>query len=293
MLFINIAQVTIGKEAAQKLLASGSGDGALLYIYLQSGNPMESAADELKMQNGRLSCAMATLRQLGLWQEEKPRFLRPSEPPKYTEMDVCEAINKEPPFQALYGEIQRILGRTLTVEELKILLGIVRYLGLPEDVVCVLVNYCLSRQKGYRTSFRVIEKEAYFWAERGITNMAEAAAFIHNQNLYFSRLGQLKRILQIGSRNLTAGEEKYAKAWLDMGFTDDIIALAYERTCLNTGGLSWAYMNTILTRWKESGYVTVEDVKAKDQPGRKAQKSQGRQLDAEEQAAIKRMLEEE
>jgi hypothetical protein len=37
--------------------------------------------------------------------------------------------------------VQRRLGRTLNTEELKILLTFVRYLGLPADVICVLVSY--------------------------------------------------------------------------------------------------------------------------------------------------------
>ena len=45
---------------------------------------------------------------------------------------------------------------------------------------------------------------------------------------------------------------------------EEMIAMAYERTCLNTGGLSWAYMNKILTRWNEAGLYTVEQVKAND-----------------------------
>ena len=294
---MNISEVTIDKSAVQKLLATASGDSALLYLYLKAGNDPSAAAGELNMTDARLSCALATLRQLGLWQERQTGVVRAEEKPVYTEQDVLRAMGTEPSFHALYGEVQRRLGRTLTTEELKILLGFVRYLGLPEDVICVLVTYCIdrARQRGSlrNPSLRSIEKEAYAWAEQGIDTMAEAAAFIHSQNLYFSRLGQLKRLLQLGSRTLTPGEEKFAKAWLDMGFADEVIAMAYERTCLNTGGLNWAYMNKILTRWKEAGFVTAEDVRNGDKKPSEARKTPGRSLDSEEQAAIARLLKEE
>ena len=293
---MNMDAVVIEKEDARKLLATASGDAALLYLYLKSGNDLSGAGEELKLNETRLSCALATLRQLGLWQPQQTGLVRSGEKPVYTEQDVLRAMGTEPSFHALYGEVQRRLGRTLTTEELKILLGFVRYLGLPEDVICVLVTYCIdrARQKGSlrNPSLRAIEKEAYAWAEQGIDTMAEAAAFIHSQNLYFSRLGQLKRLLQIGNRSLTAAEEKYAKAWLDMGVSDEVIAMAYERTCLNTGGLSWAYMNKILTRWKEAGFVTAEDVRAGDRKPESARKTPGRTLDKEEQAAIARLLQE-
>ena len=248
--------VYMEKAEVQRLLSAASGDSALLYLYIKSGNDPEQAAEALRLSPTRLECAAATLRQLGLWQQEqqKPIF---GEKPSYTEQDVLRAMGSDNAFHSLYGEVQRRLGRTLTTEELKILLGLVRYLGLPEDVICVLVTYCIdrARQKGSlrNPSLRTIEKEGYAWAEQGIDTIAAAAAFIHGQNVYFSRLGQLQRMLQIRGRSLTAAEEKYACAWLEMGFDDAVLSMAYERTCLNTGGLNWAYMNKILLRWKEAG----------------------------------------
>ena len=293
---MNIEPVTLEKAEVQKLLSAASGDSLLLYLYIKSGNSLETAPQELGLNNTRLECAAATLRQLGLWKEPQPMPMY-GEKPNYTEQDVLRAVGADNGFHSLLGEVQRRLGRTLTTEELKILLGLVRYLGLPEDVICVLVTYCIARarQRGNlrNPSLRAIEKEGYAWAERGIDTLPAAAAFIHSQNLYFSRLGQLQRLLQIRGRSLTAAEEKYARSWLEMGFEEEALKLAYEKTCLNTGGLNWAYMNKILLRWKDAGYITAEDVRNGDRkPGAAAPGGQ-RQLDADEIAAIKKMLQEE
>ena len=294
---MNFENLHIPMEDARKLLLSGSADGTLLYIYLKSGNALADAADALRMSQTRLSCAEATLRQLGLWQETQKLLLMGGEKPNYTEQDVLRTMDTDPSFRRLYGEVQRRLGRTLTTEELKILLGFVRYLGLPEDVICVLVSFCQERARRRGSlrnpALRTIEKEAYAWAEQGIDTMEAAAAFIHRQNVYNSRLAALMRLLQIHGRNLTAAEEKYAAQWLDMGFEDGVIALAYERTCLNTGGLSWAYMHKILLRWKDAGYRTADDVRKGDRKPGTPQAPGQRQLDADEIAAIQRMLQEE
>ena len=288
---MNCTQLNIEKNHVHKLLLAASGDAALLYLYSQSGNDPESARTELKLSDSRYACAAATLRQLGLWQEKKPAFVV-GQRPQYTESDVLGAMDTDMDFKQLYGEIQRLLGRTLTTEELKILLGFVRYLGLPMDVISVLVCYCKdrARQKGSsrNPSLRTIEKEAYAWAEQGIDTMEEAVAFIQTQNMRRSRLGKLLQILQIRGRNLTAGEEKYASRWLDMGFADEVIALAYERTCLNTGGLSWAYMNKILTRWQEAGLFTLEQVKQGDL--KPVPKGASGQLGDAEMEAIQKLL---
>ena len=293
---MNIESVFLDTGDVRKLLGAASADGALLYIYLKSGNPVSGAAQALNLPQSRVNCAMATLRQLGLWQEEKQQRILAGERPVYSEHDVLEADSSDNEFKALRGEVERLLGRNLNTEELKILLGFIRYLGLPGDVISVLICYCKdrARQRGSlrNPSLRTIEKEAYAWAEQGIDNLEEAAAFIQAQNVRNSRMSRLQKLLQIHGRHLTAAEERYAAAWLEMGFEDDVIAMAYERTCLNTGGLNWAYMHKILQRWHEAGLHTAEAVRTGDRKPGTAPKGGQRQLDADEQAAILRMLRE-
>lgn len=286
--------VKISQSDVRKLLSAASPDAALLYLYITGGNRPEGAEADLNLSASRCQCAAATLRQLGLWPEEHPTHIAPGERPSYSEKDVLEAMDQDNSFRSLYGEVQRLLGRSLNTEELKILLGFVRYLGLPADVISVLVCYCKdrARQKGSlrNPSLRTIEKEAYAWAEQGIDTVEEAAAFIQTQNVRNSRIHRLMNILQIHGRSLTAAEDRYAQNWLDMGVDEDVISMAYERTCLNTGGLNWAYMNKILQRWQQQGFRTAEDVRSGDRkPGVRTGE---RQLDAEEQAAIQRMMEE-
>ena len=287
-------KITIQESDVRKLLSAASPDAALLYIFLNSGNPAQNAATELQMNESRLSCAAATLRQLGLWSEDRVSHIAPGERPAYSEHDVMHAMEGDDSFRGLYGEVQRLLGRSLNTEELKILLGFVRYLGLPSDVIAVLICYCKdrARQRGSlrNPSLRTIEKEAYAWAERGIDTMEEAAAFIQRQNVRNSRMHRLMQILQIRGRSLTAAEERYAFGWLDMGFAEDAIGMAYERTCLNTGGLNWVYMNKILQRWHEQGLHTAEEVRTGDR--KPVPKGASGQLGDAELEAIQRVLRE-
>ena len=287
--------VKISQTDMKKLLSAASPDASLLYLYIQGGNLLESAAQDLPLNPSRLHTAAATLRQLGLICDDRRCPIAPGERPGYSERDVLEAMDSDNSFRGLYGEVQRLLGRSLNTEELKILLGFVRYLGFTPDVISVLVCYCKdrARQRGSNRnpSLRTIEKEAYAWAERGIDSVEEAAAFIQAQNVRNSRLYRLMGILQIRGRQLTAAEERYAQSWLDMGLDDEMIAMAYERTCLNTGGLNWAYMNKILQRWQEQGLRTGEDVRTGDRKGGVPKGASG-QLGAAEMEAIQRVLRE-
>ena len=292
---MNGIEIRIDQADVRKLLGAASGDAALLYLYLQSGNDPQQASKQLHMNESRISCALATLRQLGLWQQERKTVL-PGECPTYTERDVITAMDTDRDFRALYGEIQRVLGRNLNTEELKIILGFERYLGLSPEVICLLVGYCKerARSKGNtrNPSLRTIEKEAYAWAEQGIDTMEEAAAFIQRQNHRKSQLEQLKRAMQIYDRLLTPTEEKFAREWLEMGFDVDAIAIAHDRTCVNAGGRNWAYTNRILTRWHAENIHTAQQIEERDKKPSVPKGATG-QLGAAELENIRRLMQED
>ena len=291
---MNIQSLTIAPDALRKLLGCCSGDAALLYLYLSGGNAPEQAAQALRMTEDRYACAAALLRQLGLYTQPKATFVA-GERPAYSETDVLRAMDQDTAFKTLYGEVQHLLGRTLNTEELKILLGFNRYLGLPNEVISVLVCWCKerNRQRGNlrNPSLRSIEKEAYFWAEQGIDTLEEAAAFIRARNLKNTRTEKLKAMLQIRGRNLTPGEQRFADSWLDMGFEEAALAEAYERTCLNTCSLNWPYMNRILTRWHEAGLHTMSAIKQGDR--KDIPKGASGQLGQAELEALARILQED
>ena len=83
-----------------------------------------------------------------------------------------------------------------------------------------------------------------------------------------------------------------------MGFANDALELAYEKTCENTGGLTWKYMNSILERWNSQGLYTADQVRALDRKPAAAGRKGGYQRHGETPSpamldAVKQMLEEE
>ena len=283
----------IEKAHIHKLLCAQNPDAALLYLYLQSGGNSAQAAEKLGYTETRCACAMATLRQLGLWQEEKTSRL-PGEAPQYTEEDVLFAMDTDMDFRALQGEIQRILGKNLNTEELKILIGFERYLGLPADVIVLLVCHCKEQARKLgkkRATLHQIEKEAYKWADMGIDTMEEAAAYTQRKELRFSQVGKIMEILQIRGRNLTAPEKRYVNQWIELGFEEEAIGLAYERSCLNTGGLAWPYINKILQSWHKQGLRTAEQIRTGERKPVIPKGASGELGDAE-LAAIQKLMKE-
>lgn len=289
---MNERTIELERSAVERLVNAASADGALLYLYLHSGGDPARAEQALHFTAARYSCAQAALRQLGLLARQEPQPLIPGERPAYTEEDVLDAMRADQSFHLLYGEFQRILCRTLNTEELKILLGFTRYLGLSTEVLSLLLQYCISRARRQgrlrNPSLRTIEKEAHAWAEQGIDTVELAAAFIEEQNRRHSRMGQILSIVQVRDRSLTRAEENYVNQWISQGFDNEAISMAYEKTCLNTGGLKWPYMNGILRRWHEAGLHTAAQIRAGDR--RKDNPGDRRAPNDDERAAIARML---
>ena len=100
---MNIAPIEFSQEECQKLLGAASGDAALLYIFLKNGNPLPDASEALGLNDTRLTCATATLRQLGLWQEATKPVVAVGEPPVYTEQDVMRCEGSKKPSRSNLG----------------------------------------------------------------------------------------------------------------------------------------------------------------------------------------------
>ncbi len=299
------AGITISNTDLKRLLACANADAALLYLYLASGGDASKAAEHLRMTQARADLAAASLRQMGLTEQDEQKHLLPAEAPCYTEADVTREYRTNPEFPSMIGEAQRRLGRLLSTEEIKILLCVYRYLGLPPEVISILINYCIQRSKARGQtrlpSIRAIEKEAYRWADLGIDTMEEAAVYMQSQLQLQANVSKIQHLLGIEGRKLTPGEEKLISAWLSWGFGEREIQLAYEKTCMNTGGLKWPYLNSILNSWHEKGLTTLAAIESGDRPpenkardpakpGYHAQRHDDELSDIQ-RAAIRRMLE--
>jgi DnaD/phage-associated family protein len=111
---------------------------------------------------------------------------------------------------------------------------------------------------------RSVEKEAFRWADLEIFTVAQAEAYINESERREQEEEKLRRELGIKGRTPTATERRYMESWLAMGFRSEVLALAYDRTVVSTGRLSWAYMDKIVRNWQEKGLYTVEDIEKGD-----------------------------
>ena len=152
---------------------------------------------------------------------------------------------------------QEILGKTLRNKDIETLYWFYDELGLSPEVITMLLEYCVSRDK---RNMNYIEKVAVSWHENGITTIDAADRFINNEREKNGYFHSLRKLFGIDNRSLSKTEESYLKVWRDdCGMDENMVALAYEYCIMQTSKLSFPYMNSIIKRWHELGIHTVQE----------------------------------
>ena len=271
----------ISAETADALIAAHDGDMALycLYAARHPGADDETAAAVLCRTRGEIAAAREKLGRI--LRAEGARGVReplyPEDGPvQYDKEELVGIAERESAFGALCDELARILGTIPSHAYLNTLLDAYDHLGMPPEVIMQLLHFCDEEARrrwgsARHPSARAISEEAYRWARNEIMTLELAEKYIANCEKRRTDHGRIAALLGIRGRELYKREAEYIDAWLEMGFPDEAIALALERTVLNTGALKWPYLNGILRNWHAAGLHTAEEIEQAE--GRRPQKT--------------------
>ena len=263
--------IVLTADQVDRLVKNGDGDAALLYLLLMRadrGVTEQELQSRLRWSQLRLNAAEGALQRLGLIQ--RPASPAPAEErPVYSAQDLAQLLEDDRSFRMLIPQVEEKLGRRLKTADLQILAGLYDDMGMPADVIYLLVNHCIARSEerygpGRRPTLRQIEKEGYAWARRGIDTQRAAVEYLKKYTERQGAIPPYMRALGLGDRLPVASEEKYLNAWQEMGFPPETVALAYDKTVFYKKQLEWRYLNGILRRWHENGWHTPEEVQQGD-----------------------------
>ena len=276
--------IVLPAQQADRPIGRGDGDAALLYLCLlraDRGVTAQELQRRLKWSQLRLHAAETALQELGLI--DRPPEQKPPEPaqerPVYTADDLTDLLTGDAGFRMLVPQTEEKLGKRLKTADLQILAGLYDDLGLPADVIYLLVCHCVARSEerygpGRRPTLRQIEKEGYHWAQRGLFDQESASQYLRDWNVRRSAMSRYMQVLGLGDRRPVESEERYIADWMDKGFPPETVALAYDKTVFYKKELNWRYLNGILRRWHENGWHTEEEVRQSDsrKPSRREEK---------------------
>lgn len=264
--------LSLPAEAADRLLSAASGDAALLYLSLLRHGTPEKARAALNWSDRRAADAFEALVKLSLAEGSVEAVRAPEEgeePPVYRRADLLTSLKEDSNFRSLCQAMESILGKTLSDTDLHSVYTIYDYLGLPCEVIYLLTRWCAeqtARQQGPGRPPRMpmVKKAAFRWKRLGIDTLAAAEEYLAKQEAVNAREAGILPLIGISGRAPVERERQYIEGWVDMGFADDAIRLAYERTVLQKGTMNWAYMNSILKNWHAAGLHTAEQAEKGD-----------------------------
>ena len=266
--------VVLSAKAAKKLLDRGDGDAALLYMALlrRRGGALlpRSLAGELRWEKGRIEQAEQVLRELDLVASpETPEPPGLGEKPEYQQEDVIMRLEDNLEFRDLVKQTETLLGKKLTTPDLKRLLGLYDYLGLPAHIIYQLVSHCAERISaqygpGRRPTMKQIEQKGYAWARMDLYSQEAVEKYLKKDALRHTAYTPYMRVLNLGDRIPVDTEEQFLSAWMDAGFPPETVAIAYDRTVTRCHDFQWNYCNSILQRWDKAGLHTPGEVRAGD-----------------------------
>lgn len=266
-------------QAADRLTAEGSGDAALLYLALLRRGEAQAARRSLGWTDQRCAAAFAALVRLGLAQGSVEAVAAPEEAaraPEYSRADLAHALRHDGAFSGLQEAVEAALDKPLSEADLQALYTIYDFLGLPAEVIYSLVGWCVAEAErkygpGRRPRMQTVKKAAFQWKRQGVDTPQAAEEYLRRQQRLQGREGEILPLLGIRDRAAVERERQYIAGWVDMGFDDGAIRLAYERTLFQKQSMNWAYMNSILKRWHAAGLHTAAQVEQGDvRPGRPA-----------------------
>ena len=270
--------LSMSAQAARLLIESGDGDGALLYLaLLECGGDAARAAARLRWEDARLRPAWERLAALGLAQAPAgapaPPPRQDDRLPEYTRTDIAAALGREPDFLALCRELEGMLGRVFSDNDLKCLYTIYDYLGFPPEVILLLTGFAVRRERRQKNNpaaaprMPQIQKEAFRWKRLGVDTLERAEHYLRGQETVDAREWAVLSAVGVSDRRPAVEREReYIAAWVDMGISDELIRMAYERTVYQKGAMNWPYVNKILQSWHKAGYKTPAQVEAGDRP---------------------------
>lgn len=183
--------------------------------------------------------------------------------PSYSQKEISAVSDSDKQISGMFYQAETILKKALTVSETELLFSFHDWLGLPVEVILMLLSYASKKGK---TTKRYLETVAIDWADKGIDSFEAAEAYISELEASDNAEAKIRSILGIHNRALTSTERKYIKLWsAELKAPSELISLAYDRTVTYTGKLSWSYMDKLLQSWLANGFSTVQEVESADE----------------------------
>ena len=189
-----------------------------------------------------------TVEQISKEVETAKKHFTVTKPQKPDYVFTAQRLAVDEELKILVGEVQSVLGKVLSNSDISTLLMLKDTCGLPLDVILMLIQYCVSVDKG---NMRNIEKMGIKWADDGVYSVEAAdnkIRQIKQTSKNFSIISSVFGLVNVGSP--TKKQLEYGNKWIEeWKFSPEMLREAYERCVDTKGEMKFNYIDGILKKW--------------------------------------------
>ena len=268
--------IVLPAGTVERLIRVENGTAIRLYLLLCQGNALDSNAicQRLCISDGELESAEACLISHGLASRAAEpqcdrRMARDRESaPVYTREEIASLKNGDMAFSHIVYETERLIKPLLNESDLRELMTIYSYYGMPADCFITLIHFVAARTASQndgtkRPSLLTVKKEAYRWLELGINCVEKAEEFVAAELALSKKVTEIERALALPA--LTNDDRWTLRSWAELGFDAAGVKLAADISQKRKGEIILAYMNRILRGWKREGLTDASEIARREQ----------------------------
>ncbi|MBQ2863390.1 MAG: DnaD domain protein [Clostridia bacterium] len=188
-----------------------------------------------------------------------------SDIPEYTSADIKRLKGKDKLFNSILDEAQETFGKVFNNVEHNYIIAMRDHLALDGEYILMLLEYFRREGKPLCYVVRVADS----LVKKGITDPEALDKYLKCRDSFKGNEGKYRDLFGIGSRALTAYEEKYFTLWSEeMKVPFELVRVAFERTVEKKGTPQKSYINGILKKWQEANVKTLEELESYEQSKR-------------------------
>lgn len=190
--------------------------------------------------------------------KQKPEALVEEEPLPDRNIDF-RAISADENYSRLLFVAEQYMGNPLSRTDCEIFAWMYDKLKMDAGLLEYLVEYCVTN--GHRST-RYMEAVAIDWHRKKIFSVDQARIYtpLHDKNIY-----AVMKALGLQGRQPAPGEQQIIDGWFrKYGFSQDLVVEACNRTMVSIHEPNLKYVESILSRWKDAGVSSLEQLQALD-----------------------------
>ncbi len=238
----------------------------LIYLFAHPEANIVDAARETGVTVAKAESAVSFWRGAGVFAEAEAKKKAVAQDTSvyrnYDSATLSKAYETNSDFALICQLASEKLEKQLTKNDMSSLFYLYDFASLPAPLICAIIEDCCANGK---KSPQYVFKRALGLYEDGIDDYNKFEQYLAKRELLNSNIGKLRRLCGLGERALSSKESKTFERWFtEWAFPFETVELAYEKTVDAKGSFSVAYINGILQRWHDSGFVTADDVKNGD-----------------------------